>query len=201
MNDLCVTLETATPDEIKSGGAGWSIQYGIGKTPFGVALVGLSPRGICRLSFLEDPAPLPARAILAAAWPQARLQRDDRAVRQILAQIFGQPAVGTTPLTQRILVKVSAFQIRVWQALLRIPSGTLTTYGQLAAQVGQPKAARAVGTAVGNNPVACLIPCHRVIRQNGLLGGYRWGTARKQAMITLECKRAEAASGPSPRKT
>jgi AraC family transcriptional regulator of adaptative response/methylated-DNA-[protein]-cysteine methyltransferase len=184
LHDLCVNLEAASPGEIKSGGAGWTIQAGFGSSPFGRCLVAQSPRGICHLSFV-DSNPKADWDELKALWPNARWRRDDAGARALLKQIFTRPShARSTRLTA--YVKGTAFQVRVWRALLHISAGQLTTYGRVASTIGQPTAARAVGSAVGRNPIACLIPCHRVIRETAALGDYRWGALRKRAMLTRE---------------
>jgi AraC family transcriptional regulator of adaptative response/methylated-DNA-[protein]-cysteine methyltransferase len=186
LHDLCVNLEAASPGELKSGGAGWTIEAGVANSPFGRCLIGQSPRGICHFSFV-DPGNLPAAlAALQADWPNARLHRDDSIAMRLNARIFskGRPTRAQSPL--RLLVHGTAFQVRVWQALLKIPSGTLVSYGRLAAAINQPSAARAVGSAVGQNSLAYLIPCHRVIRETGIIGDYRWGAVRKRALVVWE---------------
>ncbi len=187
LHDLCVTLEAASPGEIKSGGAGWTITAGFADSPFGGYLAGEGPRGVCHLSFIESGTGEAALDGLHADWPNARLRRDDDAAARLAARIFAAPAgVSAARPALRALVRGTAFQLRVWRALLRIPSGALITYGRLAAALGMPGAARAVGTAVGRNPLAYLIPCHRVIRETGAAGGYRWGAERKRAMLARE---------------
>jgi AraC family transcriptional regulator of adaptative response/methylated-DNA-[protein]-cysteine methyltransferase len=186
LHDLCVNLEAASPGELKSGGEGWTIEAGFANSPFGRCLVGQSPRGICHLSFV-DPENFPAAlADLQADWPNARLHRDDALATRLSARIFERdhPARVQSPL--RVLVNGTAFQVRVWQALVKIPSGTLVSYGSLAAALNQPAAARAVGSAVGKNSLAYLIPCHRVIRETGIIGDYRWGSVRKRALVAWE---------------
>lgn len=183
LHDLCVSLEAATPGEIKSGGAGITIHWGIAESPFGPCLLGETARGICLLSFLEEET---APSDLESSWPHAIWIRDDeRATRRVDALFRLTP--DAAPL--RAWVRGSAFQIRVWRALLEIPPGALSTYGRLAAAIGKPGAARAVGTAVGSNPVAFLIPCHRVIRETGAISGYRWGVGRKRALLAWEGSR------------
>jgi AraC family transcriptional regulator of adaptative response/methylated-DNA-[protein]-cysteine methyltransferase len=194
LHDLCVGLEAASPGELKSGGAGWTITAGFAASPFGRFLSGEGPRGICHLAFVETGDDDAALAELRAAWPQARLRRDDAAARRLAERIFDRSAragtrAGTEPL--RAFVRGTPFQVRVWRALLQIPAGTRVSYGALAAALAGPGAARAVGSAVGRNPLAYLIPCHRVIRGTGVSGDYRWGTARKQAMLAWEEAGAE----------
>ncbi|HSO06492.1 MAG TPA: methylated-DNA--[protein]-cysteine S-methyltransferase, partial [Pelomicrobium sp.] len=169
------------------GGAGLAIRWGIHPSPFGDVFAALTARGVCRLAFVDDEAA--ERAALAAAWPQARLLRDDAAVAALTAAAFAGDGSAKPPLW----VRGTNFQIAVWRALLRVPDGAVCTYGDLAAAIGRPSAARAVGQAVGANPVACLIPCHRVIRGIGALGGYRWGPQRKRALLAWEAARSERA--------
>ncbi len=186
LHDLCVSLEAASPGEIKSGGAGWTVAAGFADTPFGPALVGESPRGICHLSFVEPGAENEALQGLRADWPGAYLRRDDGAAGDLLARVFARDGVPAARPALRALVRGTAFQLRVWRALLRIPPGALISYGRLAAALGAPGAARAVGGAVGDNSIAYLIPCHRVIRETGAAGGYRWGVERKRVMLAWE---------------
>jgi AraC family transcriptional regulator of adaptative response/methylated-DNA-[protein]-cysteine methyltransferase len=186
LHDLFVTLEAASPGEVKSGGQGWRIVFGFGDTPFGEYIVGEGPRGVCYLAFIDDEDRRGGQAALQDAWPEAELVRDDRAAARLAARIFQRPGVEGERPRLRAFVKGSAFQVRVWNALLRVPAGSLVTYGRLAAAIGQPSAARAVGSAVGSNPIAWLIPCHRVIRETGVIGDYRWGQVRKRAMVAWE---------------
>jgi AraC family transcriptional regulator of adaptative response/methylated-DNA-[protein]-cysteine methyltransferase len=185
LHDLCVRLEAASPGEIKSGGADWTMTAGFAPTPFGDCLTAQGPRGVCHLSFVDSDRKA-AWDEVKRLWPNARWQRNDAAIQGLLAGVFARPGrlEDRRPLT--VFVKGTDFQLRVWRALLRIPSGRLTTYGQLAAAIGAPSAARAVGSAVGSNELAWLIPCHRVIRQTGAAGEYRWGAVRKKAMLAWE---------------
>ncbi len=208
LHDLCVTLEAASPGEVKSGGTGWQIVFGFADTPFGECILAEGPRGVCHLGFVEGrgargegrgpqaegrsmclPSTLDPRAsALGAAWPGAKLRRDDRTAAQLAGEVFRRAPLRDRDKQPgiRAFVRGSAFQVRVWNALLQVPPGALVTYGKLAAAIGQPAAARAVGSAVGSNPLAYLIPCHRVIRQTGLIGDYRWGQLRKRAMLAWE---------------
>jgi AraC family transcriptional regulator of adaptative response/methylated-DNA-[protein]-cysteine methyltransferase len=185
LHDLCVTLEAASPGEIKTGGAGVTIDFGFAATPFGTALIGETVRGICHLSFVDGNDRDSAARLLIERWPAAKLQRNNKRVTELARQIFAHPPTGALPRL-RAFVRATPFQLRVWRALLRLPSGALTTYGRLSAAINQPGAARAVGTAVGANPIAFIIPCHRVIRETGVLGNYRWDPIRKRAMIGWE---------------
>ncbi|SRR6266702_1247390 len=185
LHDLCVALEAASPGEMKSGGAGLTIQYGVAITPFGDALIGETARGICHLSFLNGNGRAGAHHLLLEQWPAAELQRNDKRAAKLAAQIFARPETEMRPRL-RAFVRGTPFQLRVWRALLRVPRGALTSYGRLSAAINQPTAARAVGSAVGANPVAFLIPCHRVIRETGVLGNYRWDPIRKRAILAWE---------------
>lgn len=183
LHDLCVVLEAASPGEIKSGGAGLAITYGFGFTPFGKCLAGTSARGIVYLGFV-DGNEQDALNEIRSNWPRAEFVRNDRDIRVIFDQVFS--VADAANKTLRGYVQGTKFQLRVWRALLNIKPGMLMTYGQLAAAIGRPNAARAVGAALGANPLACLIPCHRVIRNDGMAGGYHWGVGRKQVMLMRE---------------
>jgi AraC family transcriptional regulator of adaptative response/methylated-DNA-[protein]-cysteine methyltransferase len=186
LHDLCVSLEAASPGEIRSGGEGWTIEAGFAHSPFGRCLIAESPRGLCDLTFIEPGAEARAWAALQTAWPRAALRRADRKAANWAHAVFetAPRADGTRPL--RAYVRGSEFQVKVWRALLRIPRGAAVTYGRLASALGQPTAARAVGSAVGKNAIGYLIPCHRVIRETGVIGDYRWGAWRKRAMLVRE---------------
>jgi AraC family transcriptional regulator of adaptative response/methylated-DNA-[protein]-cysteine methyltransferase len=186
LHDLCVSLEAASPGEIKSGGAGWTIRAGFAESPFGMCLVGESARGICHLAFVESVSRKAGAAAIQRHWPRASLQWDDSAASQLVGPLFQRPDNSTSRPTLRAFVRGTGFQFRVWRALLEVPKGTLVSYGELAAAVGNRAAARAVGTAVGQNPLAYLIPCHRVIRDTGVLGDYHWGETRKKAIVAWE---------------
>jgi AraC family transcriptional regulator of adaptative response/methylated-DNA-[protein]-cysteine methyltransferase len=185
LHDLFITHEAITPGEYKSKGEGLTIRYGIHPTPFGETLLAITERGICGLSFVSGKQ---AQAVdeLGRGWPRADLVEDEDGTRPYLSRIFS-PSTNGTPLP--VYLKGTNFQIQVWTALLRIPPGALVSYGTLAKLSGQDNAARAVGTAVGHNPIAYLIPCHRVIHQAGDFGTYHWGAARKKAMIGWEAAR------------
>jgi len=197
LHDLCVNLEAATPGEVKSGGEGMDLGYGLSQTPFGSWLVAESPRGLCHLSFIDDPDDATAR--LKEDWPRARLMRDDPLAERLADDVFdeSQRKTGQAPL--RAFVRGTPFQVRVWRALLRIPRGALTSYGRLAEFVGHPSAARAVGNAVGDNPLAWIIPCHRVIRETGIVGNYRWGRVRKRVALAWEGAQPSARRGRQPK--
>jgi AraC family transcriptional regulator of adaptative response/methylated-DNA-[protein]-cysteine methyltransferase len=197
LHDLCVRLEAASPGEIKSGGAGWTMTAGFAPSPFGNCLAAQGPRGVCHLSFV-DGGRKEAWNELKRLWPNARWQRDDAAVQKLLAGAFAGPVGLEARRPLMAFVKGTDFQLRVWRALLRIPSGRVASYGQLAAAIGAPSAARAVGSAVGSNELAWLIPCHRVIRQTGAAGEYRWGAERKRAMLAWEASAEGRVAPASP---
>ncbi len=183
LHDLFVTTEAVTPGEYKSGGAGLTIRYGIHPTPLGACLIATPERGICHLGFVQASE---GEAIdrLVHDWSQAKMVEDYRTTARLVAPIFDLGQSGRDEL--RLHLRGTNFQIKVWEALLQIPQGTVTTYEQLAARIGKPSALRAVGTAVGHNPVAVLIPCHRVLRKDGDFGNYRYGSARKKALLFSE---------------
>lgn len=198
LHDLMVVVAAATPGDVKRGGAGLAVTWGIADTPLGNAFFASSARGLMKLSFIDpDAATATANSLalalaeLRADWPAATFLRDDVAATALAGRLF---SAWRGPEPVHLFVKGSQFQLRVWEALLRIPEGGLATYGSLAAAMGQPGASRAVGGAVGANPVALLIPCHRVIRANGETGGYRWGEARKRLLLAAEMAWQEAAS-------
>jgi AraC family transcriptional regulator of adaptative response/methylated-DNA-[protein]-cysteine methyltransferase len=193
--DSRINLEVATPKEGMTDGEGWTIKGGYAETPFGRSLIAECPRGLCHLVFVESGEDSAAWNELQARWPNARLERDDNRADALCEEVFGlegprlrcprmQSVISAGTLN--LYVNGTAFQTRVWQALLQIPAGSLVSYGRLAALTGNPKASQAVGTAIGNNPIAFVIPCHRVIRETGAIGGYRWGVPRKKAMWVWE---------------
>src|SRR2546423_1414013 len=186
LHDLCVTLEAASPGEMKNGGAGMQIDYGFTETPFGEALIAETKRGICHLSFVDCNGRNGARDLLTSEWPNAKLQRADQRAEELAGKIFTQPRQNQSSRPLRAFVRGTPFQVRVWRALLSVPTGSLTTYGRLAHAIGQSKAARAVGSAVGANPTPLDIPCHAVIRETGALGNYGGGPIRKRAIVGWE---------------
>lgn len=184
-----VNLEAITPGEYRLKGHGLNIHYGLHDTPFGKALIAATARGICRLAFFDDQADDLIKA-LGKAWPLAGIRRADRKTRALIAPFFNSGQAGKSqdkPLS--LLLKGTNFQLQVWRALLGIRPGRLCSYQQLAQTINKPGAARAVGNAVGANPVALIIPCHRVINASGVIGNYRWGKTRKRAMIVRETGR------------
>jgi AraC family transcriptional regulator of adaptative response/methylated-DNA-[protein]-cysteine methyltransferase len=185
LHDLCVKLEAASPGEMKSGGEGWTIEAGFAESPFGTCLVAESPRGICHLSFVDSGSRQAAEQAIQQDWTDSQVQWNLDAER-ITASMFCPSVSDKRESPLRVLVRGTNFQVRVWRALLEIPQGTLTTYGRIAEALGDRAAARAVGAAVGQNRLAWLIPCHRVIRETGAFGAYRWGLTRKKAIVAWE---------------
>lgn len=189
LHDLFVTIEGMSPGEMRTGGAGLILRFGIHSSPFGPCLIAVSPRGICALHFVEHQAsPL---ALLRRDWPHATLEPDAAGTARLARRIFD-PLAARRPQPLALLVRGTNFQIQVWRALLRLPLGSVASYRTIAAQVGHPAAARAVGNAVGANPIAWLIPCHRVIRASGSFGPYRWGETRKTALLGWEAAQTGA---------
>jgi len=182
LHDLIVSVEAATPGELASGGRGLAIAWGFSPTPFGVCLVGVTGRGICHLSFVGSGGRRGALADLHRRWPRAVLRED----RVLAARTAERAFAGTGRGKLSLHLAGTNFQLKVWEALLRIPPGAATSYGEVARRIGRSGAARAVAGAVAANPVAWIIPCHRVLRSLGGMGGYRWGLERKQAMLGWE---------------
>ncbi|SDD76366.1 methylated-DNA--[protein]-cysteine S-methyltransferase [Pedobacter soli] len=187
LHDLFVNIEGMTPGEYKNGGENLQINYSFAESPFGNIIVAATPKGICHMAFYDDqPAAL---ANLQAKFPAARYQQMFDMQQQNALYIFSRD---WSKLSQvKLHLKGTEFQLKVWEALLKIPMGKLATYGNLAKQLQNPNASRAVGTAIGDNPVAFLIPCHRVIQSSGALGGYHWGLDRKTAMIGWEAAKMD----------
>lgn len=185
LHDLLITTEALTPGEIRTRGKGVALEYGFGQTPFGEALLAWNPRGLSFLGFCRENGRRDTLGELTALWANATFTESGTGAEAWLETIFSASPDRPIPLWLR----GSPFQLKVWEALLAIPEGAHASYGSLARFVGQPAAARAVGSAVGANPLAWIIPCHRVIRQAGELGGYRWGAITKQAMIGYEATR------------
>ena len=184
LHDLFVNIEAVTPGEYRRGGAGLVIRHGIHDSPFGPSLLMHTERGICALAFVDEGNDEYTLASMARRWPNARLTADGKAGEALAARVFAAPGTGGDAVT--LLLHGTPFQIQVWNALLRVPAGSITSYQALANYIGKPNASRAVGTANGANPISYLIPCHRVIRKSGALGGYRWGLGRKLAMLSQE---------------
>lgn len=187
LHDLFVSAEAVTPGEFKSRGAGIHIDYGVHPTRFGPCLLGVTARGICWLSFLEQGSRAMAVAELRAHWSGAGFTERPEVTGPLAEKIFRD--FGERPASLSLLVMGTNFQLKVWQALLRIPAGAVVTYETLGRKLGDGNASRAIGNAVANNAIGYLIPCHRVIRKSGLITGYRWGSARKQAILGWEAAR------------
>ena len=194
LHDLLVACEAVTPGEHRRGGEGMSIRYGYHPSPFGDCLLAVTSRGICALRFDQGGGRESLVEWLAGQWPRAALASEPDATGPLIRRIFPFPD-DRAPAPLHIHVKGTNFQIRVWEALVRIPFGQAVTYEDLARHLGIPRAARAVGNAVGANPIPFLIPCHRVLRKAGEFGNYGEGPARKKAILGWEAARVEAASG------
>jgi len=196
LHDLFVTCEAVTPGEYKRHGAGLNIRYGFHPTPFGECLLAATERGICHLAFAPDDDRDASFHDLSRRWRLARLFHDNAATRDPVEQIFERLS-GAAGQPLQLFLSGTNFQLKVWEALLQIPPGHLTSYEAIAGRLGQPGASRAVGRAVGQNPVAVLIPCHRVIRKMGEFGGYRWGAPRKKAILGWELAHLELSGVPT----
>ena len=182
LHDLFVQIEGMTPAEYKNGGQNLTIHYQFAETLFGEVLIASTHKGICALTFVNNR--VDALQQLKSQFPQAIFNLHIDSLQQRALAFFPKEPHQLAEI--KLHLKGTDFQLKVWQSLLKIPMGQLATYGELAQAIEQPKAARAVGSAIGRNPVAFLIPCHRVIQSTGLLGGYEWGTLRKTAMIGWE---------------
>lgn len=187
--DHFVHLEAVTPGEYKLGGAGLTIEYAVHETPFGTAFIATTPRGICSFSFCEHMEIDEHLAALQKKWRHASLRENREQTQAVVQAMFGAEKKIDRPVS--LYVSGTNFQISVWKALLQIPPAKVVSYSQVANAIGHPGSARAVGLAVGANPIALLIPCHRVIQQSGKLGGYHWGLTRKQAIHAWESARHE----------
>lgn len=200
LHDLIVAVDGLTPGEARGGGGGATIAVGVHATALGPIGVGVTERGVAALRFLEDADPASAQAgrdeVLRASaeaavresWPEAEVVWDPDASEEAADWIRGALGRSLRSSPPRLVVRGTNLQVKVWEALLRIPPGSVATYGDVARAVGRPDAVRAVASAVGANPIAVLIPCHRVLRTSGALAGYRWGTERKRAILALEGK-------------
>ncbi|PIV75424.1 MAG: 6-O-methylguanine DNA methyltransferase [Rhodobacteraceae bacterium CG17_big_fil_post_rev_8_21_14_2_50_65_11] len=186
LHDLFVTWEAMSPGDYAKGGAGLDIAWGWTDSPFGPALVMGTEKGICGMAFAAETGPEAAMQDMRARWPDAQFREDPAALAPWVEAAFA------TGGAAKLHLIGAPFQIKVWEALLHIPSGHVTTYSEIAGAIGKPKAVRAVGTAVGRNPVSWLIPCHRALRKSGGLGGYHWGLPVKRAMLAFEAAKEEA---------
>jgi AraC family transcriptional regulator, regulatory protein of adaptative response / methylated-DNA-[protein]-cysteine methyltransferase len=191
LHDLFVTHEGMSPGAYKNRGEGLGVCYGYHPSPFGLALVMVTPYGLCGLAFCDTGGEVEALADMTRRWPNAQYTEDFATTAPFAAQLFvEQNFRANQPL--RITFIGTDFEIRVWETLLKIPVGQATTYGDIAASVGSPKAARAVGAAVGKNPMSFVVPCHRVLGKSGALTGYHWGLTRKKAILGWEAGRLSA---------
>ena len=189
LHDHFIHLEAVTPGEYKNKGKGLLIEHGVHPSPFGNIFAASTERGVCRVSFMENDSAEAQLSDLQKTWPLASFVNNAVTTRTIVEAMSGAIAAPEQPLS--LHVAGTNFQIAVWRALLKIPSRTVVSYKQVAAALGRPQSSRAVGNAIGANPVAFLIPCHRVIRQSGATGGYRWGRTRKQMIQLWERSRRE----------
>jgi len=189
LHDLFINIEGMTPAEFKQGGKNLEMAYHFAETPFGHILVANTPKGICHLAFYQEKND--ALSALQHEFPNATFVAATNPMQENALRIFRREWDNLEQV--KLHLKGTAFQLKIWEALLKIPAGQLSTYGRIAATVGNPAASRAVGTAIGSNPVAFLIPCHRVIQASGHLGGYMWGTTRKKAIIGWEMAQTELA--------
>lgn len=197
-HDLILNAEAVTPGDLARAGEGLTIAYGFHGTPFGECLIATTPHGICHLAFTGPITRQQALDRLRHDWPRATLRADQSGTARAAARAFPAPGERATPGLS-IHVKGTNFQLKVWRALLGVPDGGVTTYGALATAIAKPDASRAVGNAVGKNPISWLIPCHRVLRSTGALGGYAWGPDRKRVMLALErIHHADAAPATRP---
>lgn len=191
LHDLFVTHEAMSPGEWKAKGRGLQIRYGFHPSPFGRALLMATDRGLCGVAFSDDSRGGDDYALrdMAGRWPEAVYQRDDEALRPYAGRIFD-PERWSSEQPLRVVLIGTDFQIRVWEQLMEIPMGKVRTYSDIATSIGAPKASRAVGAAIGRNPISFVVPCHRAIGKSGELTGYHWGLTRKRAMLGWEAARA-----------
>lgn len=187
LHDLLITCEAVSPGDVRSGGQGLVLHQGFAESPLGRVWVVGNERGVHRLEFVDGDRPESAER-LRREWPNARLVDDDGFAQTVVHACFV-PGDAQRPL--HAMLRGTNFQIKVWEALLAIPDGGVATYQQIARRIGHPDATRAVGSAVGHNPVSVLIPCHRVIRADGTWGNYHWGPERKNALLAWEAERQE----------
>ena len=195
LHDLFVTHEAMSPGEWKAGGGGLMLSYGFHPSPFGSALVVATERGLAGLAFADPDESAGVLGDMQQRWPCAQLREDTARTAPLAARIFD-PALWQRDRPLRVVMIGTDFEVRVWETLLKIPMGRATTYSDIAAKIGAPKAARAVGAAVGKNPLAFVVPCHRVIGKSGDLTGYHWGLTRKRAMLGWEAGKASEARSP-----
>jgi AraC family transcriptional regulator, regulatory protein of adaptative response / methylated-DNA-[protein]-cysteine methyltransferase len=180
--DLFVSIEGVTPNEYKTYGQGLEIQYGFHQTPFGECFIAMAEKGLCALSFVDETSKEATFQAFLEKWQAAKLVLNAQNTEGVMGQIFDPNATNNINLW----IQGTNFQLKVWEALLKIPQGSVSTYQKIADSIQNPKAVRAVGTAIGSNPIAYLIPCHRVIKSTGAIGEYHWGSTRKKAIIGYE---------------
>ena len=198
LHDQFITMEAVTPGQYRNGGDGLLISYGVHNCPLGGLFLAMTPRGICKVSFLASGDISRELSELQKTWPHARLLHDDAQVRDKARALISAINSGDTqPL--HLVVKGSNFQVKVWQAMLKIPYGSLVSYLELARQAGYPHAVRAAASAIAANPIAFLIPCHRVLRKTGQFGKYHWGEDKKRLLIAYEAARLEYRRGATER--
>lgn len=185
LHDLFVTHEAMSPGDFKTGGAGLQISYGFHPSPFGTAVVMATARGLCGLAFADPGGEAAVLEDMTRRWPGARFAPDQEATGPYVGRIFS-PGEWRADKPLRIVMIGTDFQVRVWEALLRIPLGAAKTYSDVAREIGKPSASRAVGAAVGRNPISFVVPCHRALGKSGALTGYHWGITRKRAMLGWE---------------
>jgi len=188
LHDLFVTHEAMTPGDYKAGGAGLTMRYGFHPSPFGEAILIATDRGLAGLGFVDDGDRAATLADMTRRWPRAHYVEDAAATAPLARRIFD-PSRWQAEQPLRVVLIGTDFEVRVWQTLLRIPRDKATTYSDIARHIGKPSAARAVGAAVGKNPVSFVVPCHRVLGRSGALTGYHWGLTRKQAILGWEAGR------------
>jgi AraC family transcriptional regulator of adaptative response/methylated-DNA-[protein]-cysteine methyltransferase len=188
LHDLFVTHEAMTPGDYKAGGSGLTMRYGFHPSPFGEAVLIVTERGLAGLGFVDDGDREAALADMTRRWPKAQYVEDNAAVAPVAKRIFN-PSQWQAEQPLRVVLIGTDFEVRVWQTLLRIPRDKATTYSDIALHIGNPAACRAVGAAVGKNPVSFVVPCHRVLGRSGALTGYHWGLTRKQAILGWEAGR------------
>jgi AraC family transcriptional regulator of adaptative response/methylated-DNA-[protein]-cysteine methyltransferase len=188
LHDLFVTHESMSPGEWKTGGEGLTVYYGFHPSPFGSALIMATERGLCGLAFADSGEEREALDDMRGRWPNARYA-EDSARTVVYAQRIFDSARWKPDAPLRVVLIGTDFEVRVWETLLRIPMGRATTYSDIATKIARPKASRAVGAAVGKNPISFVVPCHRVVGKSGALTGYHWGLTRKRAMLGWEAAR------------
>jgi AraC family transcriptional regulator of adaptative response/methylated-DNA-[protein]-cysteine methyltransferase len=188
LHDLFVTHEAMTPGDYKAGAAGLIMRFGFHPSPFGEAVLIATERGLAGLGFVDDGDRAAALADMRRRWPKADYVEDTAATAPLARRIFD-PLAWNSEQPLRVVLIGTDFEVRVWQTLLRIPFGKATTYSAIASRMGRPSASRAVGAAVGKNPISFVVPCHRVLGRSGALTGYHWGLTRKQAILGWEAGR------------